>query len=97
MSHVPLLARQSVPKLQSPRRGPQLVLLCLVATTIFLLVPQSAYPTLSWNATHVHEEPPPAVRRIVQAANEHRLLTAETMDDLLATVGHLAQREFGFR
>ena len=63
MSHVPLLARQTVPKLQSPRRGPQVVLLCLVATAVFLLVPQSAYPTLSWNATHAHEEPPPAVRR----------------------------------
>ena len=97
MSHVPLLARQTVPKLQSPRRGPQVALLCLVATVLFLLVPQSAYPTLTWNATRPHEEPPPAVRRIVEAANQHRLLTAETMDDLLATVGHLAQREFGFR
>jgi len=73
------------------------MLLCLVATAIFLLVPHGAYPTLSWNTTRAHEEPPPAVRRIVQAAHEHRLLTAETMDDLLATVGHLAQREFGFR
>ncbi len=86
-----------MPKLQSPRRGPQLVLLCLVVTAVFLLVPQSAYPVLSWNGTHAHEEAPPAVRRIVQAAKEHRMLTAETMDDLLATVGHLAQREFGFR
>jgi len=97
MSHVPLLARQTVPKLQPPRRGPQLALLCLVATAIFLLVPSNAYPVVSWNATHAHEEPPPAVRRIVDAANHHRLLTAETMDDLLATVGHLAEREFGFR
>lgn len=98
MSHIPLLARQSVPKLQSPRRGPQLVLLCLVVTAVFLLVPQSAYPVLSWNGTHAaHEEAPPAVRRIVQAAKEHRMLTAETMDDLLTTVGNLAQREFGFR
>ena len=86
-----------MPKLQAPRRGPQLVLLCLVATAVFLLVPQNAYPVLSWNGTRAHEEPPPAVRRIVQAANEHRLLTAEAMDDLLSTVGYLAQREFGFR
>lgn len=97
MSHIPLLARQTVPKLQTPRRGPQVALLCLVVTAIFLLLPRDAYPALSWNATSVREEPPPAVRRIVDAANHHRLLTAETMDDLLATVGNLAQREFGFR
>lgn len=86
-----------MPKLQAPRRTPQVALLCLVVTTIFLLLPRDAYPALSWNATSIREEPPPAVRRIVDAANHHRLLTAETMDDLLATVGHLAQREFGLR
>jgi hypothetical protein len=97
MSHVPLLSRQTVPKLQSTRRGPQMALLCLVATVVFLLLPQDAHAMLSWNATRVREEPPPAVRRVVDAANHHRLLTAETMEDLLATVGHLAQREFGLR
>jgi len=97
MSHVPLLSRQTVPRLQSTRRGPQVVLACLVVAAIFLLVPQSAYPVLTWNATRAHEEPPPAVRRIMNAAGQHRLLTAETMDDLLVTVGYLAQREFGYR
>ena len=33
----------------------------------------------------------------MNAAGQHRLLTAETMDDLLVTVDYLAQREFGYR
>mgnify|MGYP003318129877 CR=1 FL=1 len=97
MSHIPLLARQTVPKLQSPRRAPQVALLCLFATVRFLIVPLSGDRARTWKARQPREEPPPAVRRIVEAANQHRLLTTETMDDLLATVGHLAQREFGFR
>ena len=87
-----------MPRLQSTRRGPQVVLACLVVAAIFLLVPQSAYPVLTWNATRAHEEPPPAVRRIMNAAGQHQPAHGtRRIDDLLVTVGYLAQREFGYR
>lgn len=93
MSHVPLLARQTVPKLQPPRRGPQVLLLCLVTTVVLLLLPRSAYDALAWNATRASEEPPPpALARVVGAAERHQFVTQETLDDLLATVGYLAKR-----
>ena len=93
MSHVPLLARQTVPKLQSPRRGPQVLLACLVTTVVLLLLPRSAYEALAWNATRAPEEPPPpALARVVTAAERHQFVTQETLDDLLATVGYLAKQ-----
>ena len=104
MSHVPLLAKQSVPKLQPPRRGPQVVCLCLLAGIVFLLVPSSAYPLFltvavatNANATHPQppEPPPPEVLRVIEASTrQHRLMmTEDTLQDLVATVGYLAKRE----
>jgi len=93
MSHLPLLARQTVPKLQPPRRGPQVLMACLVTTVVLLLLPRNAYDALAWNATRVPEEPPPpALARVVAAAERHQFVTQETLDDLLATVGYLAKQ-----
>ena len=98
MSHVPLLARQTVPKLQPPRRGPQVLLACLVTTVVLLLLPRSAYDALAWNSTRAPEEPPPpALVRVVGAAERHQYVTQETLDDLLATVGYLAKEKLGPR
>ena len=97
MSHVPLLSRQSVPKLQSPRRGPQVLCLCLVVTVVLLVMPRNAFDALVWNATHVPDPPPQALGRIVNAAARHDTVTSETLDDLLATVGYLAKRELPSR
>ena len=99
MSHMPLLAKQTVPKLQSPRRGPQVLLLCVVTSVVLLLMPHSAYAVLSWNATHVaQEEPPPAaVARVIQAATQHQFVEDGIFQDLLATVSYLARRETGSR
>jgi hypothetical protein len=93
MSHVPLLSRQSVPKLQPPRRAPQALLLCTVTIVVLLLLPHSAYDALSWNATRAHDDPPPAVNRIMQAATQHQFVEDNLFQDLLATVSYLAKRE----
>ena len=94
MSHVPLLARQTVPKLQPPRRAPRVLLACLLTTGLLLLLPRNAYDAMSWNATRVPEEPPPpALARIVDAAERRQFVTRETLDDLLVTVGHLAKEK----
>ena len=97
MSHVPLLAKHTVPKLQSPRRGPQVLFLCMVTAVVFLLVPQNAYAPFLWNATHVGDEPPAAVGRIVKAATQHQFVEDDLFQDLLATVSYLAQRDLGLR
>lgn len=98
MSHMPLLAKQTVPKLQSPRRGPQVLLLCVVTSVVLLLLPQGAHVALSWNATHVREAPPPeAVGRIIQAATQHQFVEDGIFQDLLATVSYLARRDAGSR
>ena len=98
MSHVPLLARQALPKLQPPRRGPQLVCVCLLLGIVLLLVPSTSYTSLMGNATRIPTGPPPAaVRRIIAASTQHRLVTEDTLQDLLSTVGFLAEREIGPR
>lgn len=97
MSHVPLLSKQSVPKLQQPRRGPQVLLLCALTVVLLLLLPHSAYEALSWNATHARDDPPPAVGRVVQAATQHQFVEDNLFQDLLATVSYLAKRELGQR
>lgn len=102
MSHVPLLAKQNVPKLQPPRRGPQVVCLCLLLGIVLLLVPSSAYATVLGNATHAthappDEPPPEAVRRIMEFAKQqpyvHRFVGEDTQQDLVTAVGYLATRE----
>mgnify|MGYP004102705631 CR=1 FL=1 len=99
MSHVPLLAKQSVPKLQPPRRGPQVVCLCLLLGIVLLLVPSSAYTAVLGNATHSPpaEPPPEAVRRIMEFAKQqpfvHRFVGDDTQQDLVTAVSYLATRE----
>ena len=104
MSHVPLLARTTVPKLQSPRRGPQVLCLCLVVTVVLLLAPSGAFEALAWNATRAAPDPPPhAVRRTIERAALHRdpayelRYSDQEQEDLLATVAWLAQRELESR
>ncbi|MBN38139.1 MAG: hypothetical protein CMI29_06680 [Opitutae bacterium] len=98
MSHVPLLSKQSVPKLQSPRRGPQVVCLCLLLGVVFLLVPSRVYAPLMSNATRARADPPPpALRRIIDASTQHQLVTGDTLQDLLTAVGFLAEREIAKR
>jgi hypothetical protein len=98
MSHVPLLSKQSVPKLQAPRRGPQVVCLCLLLGVLFLLVPSKTYAPLMGNATRARADPPPAaLRRIIDASTQHRLVTEDTLQDLLTAVSFLAEREIAAR
>lgn len=98
MSHVPLIARQSVPKLHPTRRGPQLVLLCVLVTVAFLLLPRGAYDALEWNATRVRvEEPPPELVRIIGAGARREIVTPEMLKDLLVTVAYLADQAVGTR
>jgi len=100
MSHVPLLARTSVPKLQSPPRCPRALCLCLVVTAVLLLTPRIAFEAIVWNVTRTVPDPPPdAVRRTIERAALHRREDYELryqdqeQEDLLATVGYLARRE----
>jgi len=98
MSHIPLLARQTIPKLQPPRRGPQVVCLCLLVGIALLLLPSISHTSFLGNATRAHvnvdvNPPPAAVRRIIAASTHHRLVTEETLQDLLATVAFLLERE----
>jgi hypothetical protein len=97
MSHVPLLSKQSAPKLQSPRRGPQVLLVCTGMALLLLLLPQSTYEALSWNATRAHDDLPPAARRVMRAATQHQFVEDDLFQDLLATVSYLARRESGQR
>jgi len=107
MSHVPLLAKQSVPKLQPPRRGPQVVCVCLLIGLVLLLVPSSAYAVVLGNATAhathtpLAEPPPEAVQRIMEFATQqpymHRFVGEDTQQDLVAAVGYLARRELNPR
>jgi len=103
MSHIPLLAKQSVPKLQPPRRCPQVAFLCLLLGIVLLLVPSSAYTVVLGNATratHVlpDEPPPDAMRRIMEFAEKqpyiHRFLDEQDQQDLVTAVAYLAKREF---
>lgn len=98
MSHIPLLARTTVPKLQAPRRGPQVLCLCLLVGLVLLVTPRAAFEAIPWNATRAAPDPPPqALGRIVGAAARREMVTSDTLDDLLATVGYLAKRELGSR
>lgn len=109
MSHVPLLAKQSVPKLQSPRRGPLVMCLCLLAGLVFLIVPWNPYAAVFGNETHAAhathalpaKPPPEAIRRLIEYTKRYPYITFEQNDDLqqdlIFAVAHLAQREFAPR
>lgn len=76
MSHVPLLSRQTVPKLQPTRRGPLVVCLCLLAGLVCLITPSTTYAHIFGNLTHAThathtlptEPPPEAIQRVIEYA-----------------------------
>ena len=71
MSHIPLLAKHAPPRLQSPRRGPQVCCLCCLLG-IVLLVAQPPLYSYAYNATHTTTvdvpAPPPEVHRLLEGA-----------------------------
>lgn len=110
MSHVPLLSRQTVPKLQPTRRGPLVVCLCLLAGLVFLTVPSSAYAFVFGNVTHAtrathtlpSEPPPEAFRRVIEYTRRYPYYPMPNPDediqqDLIFAVAHLVQREMNPR
>ena len=111
MSHIPLLAKTTVPKLHPPRRAPQVACLCLLAGLALLLMPSGTFPLFMENATHsthsIHSirstyaartrPPPAALQRVIQASTQHRFVTEDTLQDLLATVSYFAEQELNPR
>ena len=109
MSHVPLLRRDDyhhAPRLQAPRRGPQI---CFCALVMLLLGAVVATPTMIvrstqpvYNATAV-APPPEAVQRVRAAAMAardgglHEHVAPPSMEDLLASVGWLLERSLAAR
>lgn len=107
MSHIPLLAKHAPPpRLQPPRRGPQVCCLCLLLGTVLLIVQPPLY-SLAYNATHTHTPEPPApaeLHRFLEVAkweDAHGMGGIQTPDgtipvsylhDLLVTVRYLAKR-----
>tara|TARA_B100001109_G_scaffold255832_1_gene261353 strand:+ start:1338 stop:1670 length:333 start_codon:yes stop_codon:yes gene_type:complete len=110
MSHVPLLSRQGVPKLQPTRRGPLVVCLCLLAGLVCLITPSSTYAHVFENltrATHALpvKPPPEAFRRILEYTKRFPYDTFERgepgsediQQDLIHAVAHLVQQEMNPR
>ena len=105
MSHIPLLAKTTIPKLYPPRRGPQVVCLCLLVGFALLFVPSGTLPLFVGNATYsthamraARTRPPPAaLQRVIQASTQHRFVTEDTLQDLLATVSYFAEQELNPR
>ena len=102
MSHIPLLAKHAPPRLQSPRRGPQVCCLCCLLG-IVLLVAQPPLYSYAYNATHTVDvpAPPPELQRLLDE-NAHRYVD-DTPDmrgvtqDLLVAVRYLAKRVLASR
>lgn len=110
MSHVPLLSRQSVPKLQPTRRGPLVVCLCLLAGLVCLITPSTTYAHIFDNlrhATHAThtlpvEPPPEAIQRVIEYTKRWPYYPMPNADDdiqqdLIHAVAHLAQQEMNPR
>lgn len=110
MSHLPLLRKDAhhAPRLQSPRRGPQVCACLLMAGVLALVLPTlvSAVEALMGHplvATHnVTAAPPPgAVQRVRAAAGVPGALDgaqrASLEEDLLASVGWLLERSLAAR
>lgn len=105
MSHIPLLAKTTVPKLHPPRRGPQVACLCVLSVLVVLLMPSGTFPLFVGNATYsthaIHatrtRPPPAALLRVIEASTQHRFVTEDTLQDLLATVGYFAEQELNPR
>ena len=49
-------------------------------------------PSVTWGC-----EPPPELMRVIDASTQHRLVTEDTLHDLLAAVSYLAKREINSR
>lgn len=110
MSHVPLLSRQGVPKLQPTRRGPLVACLCLLAGLVCLITPSTTYAHIFENLTYAThtlpvKPPPEAFRRILEYTKRHPYYTFERgepgsediQEDLIHAVAHLAQQEMNPR
>ena len=107
MSHIPLLRRDDyhhAPRLQAPRRGPQicfcaLVLLLVGAVVVTpIMIVHSTMPT--YNGTTV-APPLEAVQRVRAAAMVHASggvpLAPPSLEDLIASVGWLLERSLAAR
>jgi len=105
MSHIPLLARHAPPpRLQAPRRGPQVCCFCLLVGTLLLIAQPPLY-AYAYNATHTPEPPAPAeLHRLLETAKwedtpgmggiqtPDGAVPASYLHDLLVTVRYLAKR-----
>tara|TARA_X000001036_G_scaffold437316_1_gene482365 strand:+ start:819 stop:1133 length:315 start_codon:yes stop_codon:yes gene_type:complete len=104
MSHIPLLAKHAPPRLQAPRRGPQVCCFCLLLG-IVLLVAQPPLYSYAYNATHAVDDvpaPPPEVHRLIETGmrgmqTPDGLVPASYLHDLLVTVRYLAKRALASR
>lgn len=106
MSHLPLLRKDAhhAPRLQAPRRGPQ-ICFCVVVLLVFgavvawaEMVLGSTLPVRNVTAT---PPPPEAVQRLRAAASVPGVLDgaqrATVEQDLLASVGWLLERSLAAR
>jgi len=110
MSHLPLLRKDAhhAPRLQSPRRGPQVCACLLLTGVCALMLPMilsvveslAGGPLLLRNATVV-PPPPDAVQRLRAAVGVPGVLDgaqrATVEEDLLASVGWLLERSLAAR
>lgn len=111
MSHLPLLRKDAhhAPRLQSPRRGPQVCACLLLTGVCALMLPLilsiaeslAGGPLLLRNATTVAPPPPDAVHRLRAAVAVPGVLNgaqrATVEEDLLASVGWLLERSLAAR
>ena len=108
MSHIPLLRRDDyhhAPRLQAPRRGPQICFCALVVLLVGavvvtpIMIVHSTQPV--YNDTAV-APPPEAVQRVRAAAAAAHAAGLEhvappSMEDLLASLGWLLERSLAAR
>jgi len=100
MSHIPLLSKHALPpRLQSPRRAPQVCCLCLLVGTVLLVAHSPLLYAPLYNATHAGGEiaVPPELHRLLETPDAAGLAGIQTADstylhDLLVTVRYLAKR-----
>ena len=99
MSHIPLLSKHALPpRLQSPRRAPQVCCLCLLVGTVLLVAYSPLLYAPLYNATHAGETAvPPELHRLLETPSGVGLSGIQAADgtylnDLLVTVQYLAKR-----
>ena len=102
MSHIPLLAKHAPPpRLQSPRRGPQVCFLCMLVGVVLLIAQPPLY-SLAYNETHAvvqHQHPPAELHRLLEDTpgmdgmqTPDGAIPVSYLHDLLVTVRYLAKR-----